>query len=312
MKQGERPSDKVKEEIYRLAAKEPRPTNTAIQAAVKERFSTSVSPRAISRYCKKAGLPTSSLSTKELEQSPACRSIRVDPLLVTLRQQHQDDICSLAAAESEELSVPVCHDTPFRKRNWVVDCKGRWTLPAEQHELYPFLRDHLKADDLWQELDDLRAKLPEYQQQCKDLLVDIEKLATNKIYARCPVAPSSDRVLPCITPWFSSLIYYESVSMAMGIADPIREPYKLEPMGEDVVGLKIHASYIAYALDVRGLELLKLAHHRLRKKWKGHPRPKQLVVQYQELAETKNSINRRLEPNLVRQLVYRGNCERCP
>ena len=129
-----------------------------------------------------AGLPTSSRDIEELGQSPACRSIPVDPLLVTRRQQHQDDICSLSTAASEQISVPVCNDTHLQKGNWVVDCKGRWTLPVERHELYPFLRDHLRADDLWQELDDLRAKLPEYQQQRNDLLVDIEKLATNKIY----------------------------------------------------------------------------------------------------------------------------------
>ena len=99
-----------------------------------------------------AGLPTSSRDIEELGQSPECRSIPVDPLLVTRRQQHQDDIFSLAAAESEELSVPVCHDTHLQKGNWVVDCKGRWTLPVEQHEFFPFLRDHLKADDLWQEV----------------------------------------------------------------------------------------------------------------------------------------------------------------
>lgn len=241
-----------------------------------------------------------------------------DPLLVSRRQQHQDDLCALATELCEEISVPKPHelmgDTVERllKPIWIMDCQGRWVLPAEQHELYPFLEGHLKGDELWKGMDYLRGKSAEYRQQAVDFLAEIGKLATGRRYAGCPIASSSKRVLPCITPWFADLVYYDAVLTAIDTREPIQEPYQLQPQGEGVVGLMINAAYIAYARDNEDLERLENAHRRLRKKWRDHPHPRQLVERYRELMEVVKVAKFRLEPNLVRQLVYRGNCERCP
>jgi len=54
------------------------------------------------------------------------------------------------------------------------------------------------------------------------------------------------------------------------------------------------------------------AHIRLRGRWVKAAEPGEVVEQFRELQAAAEKVRDRLEPNLVSQQVYRGQCGRCP
>ncbi len=69
MKRGEPPPRGLKELVVRLGGG-PRPTNQVIRQSVKEKFGVTVDDKTIRRYCKAAGLPTSSRLSRQQEGKP--------------------------------------------------------------------------------------------------------------------------------------------------------------------------------------------------------------------------------------------------
>ena len=64
MKKGAQFPPGVRETVIRLAGSRPRPTNREIRKAIEMEFEVEVSYRTIGRYCKAAGVPTSSQLTR--------------------------------------------------------------------------------------------------------------------------------------------------------------------------------------------------------------------------------------------------------
>ncbi len=120
------------------------------------------------------------------------RELITDPLLLGLRKQHLAEPCEVASQLRGEVSVPrpdpEVRDTANRlvASYWRVGPKGKCSLPVEDHELYCFLKQHLGRDEVWARLEALRAQLPVYRQQRKELLKVISALLLTKAMLIAP------------------------------------------------------------------------------------------------------------------------------
>ena len=247
----------------------------------------------------------------------AQRELITDPLLVGLRKQHLAELCEVASQLRGEVSVPrpdaEVRDTANRlvASYWRVGPKGKCSLPVEDHELYCFLKQHLGRDEVWVRLEALRAQLPVYRQQCKELLKVISSLAVDKSYADCPIADPREGRFPCISHSFGGSVYYEVVNVAMGYRGLDDLPYEPNSYRDGIKQLAFSGWGIAWAHEA-DLDHLEAAHRKLQCRLLNDPRPKELVAGYRDLGATASQARARLEPNLVRQIVYRGVCDLCP
>ena len=107
------------------------------------------------------------------------------------------------------------------------------------------------------------------------------------------------------------MVYYEAVQKAMGIESPLQEHYEWKCQSGDILILVINACEIGYGRE-EDLGAMEKAHIRLRGRWVKAAEPGEVVEQFRELQAATERVRSRLEPNLVSQLIYRGQCGRCP
>lgn len=185
VKPGERPPSGLKEKVLRLAGRNPRPTNQAIADAVKEAFGVKVVERTIRRYCKVAGVATSSRrklpgGVPDPELGPHGRE------LLHLGQRVRDRIAlpgplnvvrsvanpKLWTGESFS-SEPIDQEEASVARDW-----GYGNVDATENPLFESLRQHLLGNRPWVELRALQDAYSRYCTLCRETYSQIVDLAT--------------------------------------------------------------------------------------------------------------------------------------
>lgn len=313
MKSGEHPPKGVKELVLKLAGSKPRPTNREIVEAVQRKFRVDIVERTVARYCKAAGLPTSS---RQLQASAGYLNQGT-----AQHDSHIDELVTLAKEMRRHLVVP----SPFDATAWYTQLGIRvmgWGLPglpcpsiegftlSEEHQaLVPFLRAHMDDAGFWANLEAVGEKAVKY---CYDLWSWIEVVVNDAYEAtRLPLLqPGQVGVAGLTEEFFDEVFRLAAVVNGGNPLSNLWPPYEQGRTDSDIAELtigRIRRRAIAWApaddherlIEVHKGLVVRMAGQPIRTLWESHTRVETVL----------KKLRARLLPGMVRPEVAQGRCE---
>ena len=118
-------------------------------------------------------------------------------------------------------------------------------------------------------------------------------------------------IFPCLSPLFPHSVYDEVASASRANISFEKHQYKSVAHKDAIQRLFFRGWGIAWGRE-EDLMKLEAAHWVLRVNMLGDRMAKKLISRFQGLQELASQAKARLEPNLVRQQLYRSRCDRCP